>query len=235
MPWCPKCKNEYREGIQVCADCGSPLVEQLTEENPSLTEASGFTPEEEELDLHEESRFEMDDEEQSSQETEQEAAIPLYQDSTVQAEENKSSGWTLLLVGTVGIVIVILGIAGVLPLHIGNPYLFYGVMSAVFILFLVMGVVSMKNAKLFAKKAESENSLRSTMLDWCRESMKAEELDASITGLEDATEEVRYFRRTQKMKELLNHQFVNLDQGFLDHFIDEEIYDLIFTHSEDEQ
>lgn len=26
MPWCPKCKMEYREGIHVCADCGIELV-----------------------------------------------------------------------------------------------------------------------------------------------------------------------------------------------------------------
>ncbi len=32
MPWCPKCKNEYREGITVCADCGTPLVDDMVEE-----------------------------------------------------------------------------------------------------------------------------------------------------------------------------------------------------------
>ena len=31
MAWCPKCKNEYREGITVCADCGTKLVEVLDE------------------------------------------------------------------------------------------------------------------------------------------------------------------------------------------------------------
>lgn len=30
MPWCPKCKNEYRAGITVCADCKVDLVEELT-------------------------------------------------------------------------------------------------------------------------------------------------------------------------------------------------------------
>ena len=30
MPWCPKCKNEYREGFSVCADCGSVLVDEET-------------------------------------------------------------------------------------------------------------------------------------------------------------------------------------------------------------
>ena len=29
MPWCPNCKNEYREGILKCADCGADLVETL--------------------------------------------------------------------------------------------------------------------------------------------------------------------------------------------------------------
>ena len=28
MPWCPKCKSEYREGFTVCAECGSKLVEE---------------------------------------------------------------------------------------------------------------------------------------------------------------------------------------------------------------
>lgn len=31
MPWCPKCKNEYREGMLICTDCKLELVEQLPE------------------------------------------------------------------------------------------------------------------------------------------------------------------------------------------------------------
>ena len=29
MAWCPVCKNEYREGITMCADCNVPLVDDL--------------------------------------------------------------------------------------------------------------------------------------------------------------------------------------------------------------
>jgi len=32
MPWCPKCKNEYRAGIQICPDCNTELLEELTSE-----------------------------------------------------------------------------------------------------------------------------------------------------------------------------------------------------------
>lgn len=32
MPWCPKCRNEYKSGYTICADCGRELVEELGEE-----------------------------------------------------------------------------------------------------------------------------------------------------------------------------------------------------------
>lgn len=32
MPWCPKCRLEYRDNIDKCADCGTVLVEKLENE-----------------------------------------------------------------------------------------------------------------------------------------------------------------------------------------------------------
>jgi len=29
MPWCPVCKNEYKDGYTICADCGAHLVDSL--------------------------------------------------------------------------------------------------------------------------------------------------------------------------------------------------------------
>ena len=107
-----------------------------------------------------------------------------------------------------------------------------GVMSAIFVLFLVSGVVSMKNAKIFAGRAESENSLRSTMLDWCRQNLNGQEIDQEI-GISDEADEIRYFNRTTYLRDKLNHQFVNLDQDFLEQFIDDQVYGMVFQDQEE--
>ncbi|MCH5341191.1 MAG: hypothetical protein J1E01_06975 [Acetatifactor sp.] len=154
-----------------------------------------------------------------------------YQDSSQRADDNRSSGWMLLILGLLGLTMVILGITGVIHLRLSNPYLFYGVMGAIFLFFLIAGVISIKNASLFARKAKSENSLRSTMLDWCREALHAEEIDNQVKT-PGMLKEVLYFNRTAYIKDRLNHQFVNLDQDFLDHFVDDQVYELIFEQKE---
>lgn len=274
MPWCPKCKNEYREGITVCADCGCELVEEeqldslvsliFGEEEQMLSlkeflefnKIGGVTVRYDEQDMvYEllvkdrdkknaakitgiflEQEAEKTQEPQEADETESEpepaGGAAVYRKNADKAEDNKSSAWTLLVVGTAGMVFMILGIMGLLPLNIGNPYMFYGVMSAVFLLFIVMGGISMKNAKIFEKKAESENTLRQTLEKWCSESLDAAQIDKElgVTGekSEEISDEILYFKRYEKLKEKLNHQFMNLDQAFLDNFIDETVYDMVF-------
>ena len=41
--------------------------------------------------------------------------------------------------------------------------------------------------------------------------------------------------KIQKLKEKFNNQFMNLDQAFLEHFIDEEVYEHVFPGEEDEE
>lgn len=287
MAWCPQCKNEYREGVKICADCGCELVEeeQYTDLIPltfgeeeklivlkkylEYNKLKGVTISFDEKDnvfvlfvrekdkksatamtkvffqqeyaraqealmasLGEEGETteETEDTQEDSEATGEETAEPLiYCNSSERAEENRSSAWTLLFVGGVGLVLMVLCIAGIIPLRLGNPYMFYGVMCAVFLLFIVMGLVSMKNAKLFAKKAESENTLRDAMTNWYRTNLSGEALDAELKTEEDISEEILYFKRVQKIKDMFNHQFMNLDQVFLEHYIDEEVYDYVFS------
>ncbi len=255
MSWCPVCKNEYREGIRVCADCGADLVDQLPEEDkdqrvglftekelmrrpevlqklaqemPEMAamaeEASGeevFSGE-----AFEEAESEEIPELEDPEDAESALGHTIYMDSASQAEENRSSAWVLLAVGILGLAAVILGLVGVLPIRIGNPFLFYGVMSAVFLLFVVMGVVSMRNARIFEHKAKSEKSLEKTVLDWVTENLTADDIDEKIPS--DTEDGNLYFQRAKVLTTRINHQFVNLDPGFVEHLIDDKIYDMLY-------
>ena len=302
MAWCPKCKNEYREGITVCPDCGETLVseEELTDwtsvlfgeqdemeklkdfltyngiqksqirfdeteqvyelfvdakdEKQAKTIARVFLEQQEkkrkETAAEEETAVDEflmpgDDSDAESVDTAQQENGSLlknassqggltYINSGAKAEENRSSAWVLLVVGILGMLVMILGMTDVLPLNIGNPYMFYGVMSAVFILFLVMGVVSMRNAKIFEKKAESENSLVDTLLAWSNENLTAEKIDSEIENASDTPAEALYYKRFEVIRSQMNHQFMNLDQQMLENLIDTKIYEQIFPEDDGE-
>lgn len=280
MPYCPKCKNEYREGITVCSDCGCELITDNEPEREKLifgekeeienlaeflqySEIDGVAVSydskdntyellaakkdvqkaEKLLGVYYQQKFKENALKKLQEETDEEDAgekktvvkTSPYENSAAKAEDNKSSAYTLLLVGILGMLAVILGIAGVLPIHLRgtSKYMTYGIMSALFILFIVMGVMSMKSYRLFAKKAESENSLKDTIEKWSLENLSAKKLDEKLSEGQDSdvTEEEKYFKRTTLMKEMIQKQFMNLDEAFLDSFVD-EIYEDIFEESQ---
>lgn len=45
MPWRPKCKTEYRDGFEECAECHIPLVAELPEESEQDAQQSAQLPE----------------------------------------------------------------------------------------------------------------------------------------------------------------------------------------------
>lgn len=234
MPWCPKCETEYREGITVCADCGSALVENLSD----VTEVSDVS-EISESQFIEEIFQNMSEEEAAVflEETKKEAmerrkrleeGPGLYVESSKKAHDFKSGGLSLLFVGSLGLVFVLLVLFNIIPLHMNlfSKYLILGVMGALFILFVVMGFLSVKSYKKFEIKASEEDHLTQNLTAWCKNNLKKEAIDADI-DMEEASEELLYFQRTEKIREMITAKFMNLDAAFLDSFID-DIYPEIF-------
>lgn len=290
MAWCPKCKNEYREGIRVCADCGCELVEEreLNPVEPIIVGPQEYMQEVKsylefnkmegvELKYNEEKdvyavfiqeqdrelatklvqtyirqKNEMEKEAESAQAQEsltsenegmssaeaEKAAMAKamaakeearkymnYRNSSDRAEDNRSAAWSLLLVGGVGVIFLLLCIFKILPVSL-NP-LVYGVMGFIFLLFVVMGLVSLKSAKGYSQVAVSEKQLKKELKTWCQENLTPQMLDSrlKIAGM---NEEVKFFHRSALIKAVINGNFPDLDPVFLEHYIDEELYDVIY-------
>lgn len=288
MAWCPVCKNEYRPGIKVCADCGAELVDELDsdpmetlvmgekallEQMQEFLASNGMPYAETEFDS-DKGMYRLDIPKNSAKRAAELAQVFLrehgqrlmarrvqeeieagsitqeqieemqkaaaqkqvrkpavYVSSEKKAEENLASAWVLLGVGVLGLVLILLCLLDVihLPNIFNGSYLFFGVMGALGILFIVMGLVSLKNAKGHQKNVESENTLKESLVNWCRENLRGAEIDgfilARVPGLES---EAMFFPRTEIIKSRINHQFMNLNQDFLDQLVDEVIYEMVF-------
>lgn len=277
MPWCPKCKNEYREGIKVCADCGMELVEALEKREGSplifgsqeqmeelekfliynhlktvrmeKDEAEGvyelYIGDEErqkasmavkvflqqEAGKAEEALEGADGDEAENIGSDADAPVytGVYLDSAKKAEENRSSGYMLIVVGGIGLAAIGLLLADIIKLPAGmvNKYMICSVTGALFLLFFVMGILSVRSSQSLKAKAESESSLTSEIKKWCESSITAEMVDSGLFPEGETGEEIKYFRRTDRMKAMISHQFLNLDEGFLDAFVD-DYYPVIF-------
>ena len=157
----------------------------------------------------------------------------VYENASQKAESFRSGAWMLILVGAAGLILLALAIAGFLPVRLAG---FSGVLSGLvmgvlFLAFLLSGISSLKTSRQLEGKAKEEAGLREELLAWCRDHLLAEEIDASIKELPESEEE-RYFKRTERIRSRIVQDYGNLDEGWLESFVD-EIYTEYFDAPEE--
>lgn len=215
MPWCPNCKNEYKEGYTVCADCGAQLVDHLKEEQS----------EEPVPDVYIDPALIQ----QAKEEAEREKAVQ-YEDSSQKAENYRSGAGCLLVIGCIGAVLLILIDCNVLPLHFStlSKVLINIVMGVLFAVFIFQGIASFRSSKKLDQKGKEEEKNKNRLKQFFKESVHLPEFDEEFAN-EDLTDEILYFKRTDKMKKMAESYDAELDSSFIDYVI-EDVYAEIFEN-----
>jgi len=153
-----------------------------------------------------------------------------YMNTADRAEENRSSAWTLLIVGGAGLLILVLGLLGIIPLPLRgfSKTMTTIVMGGLCVLFVIMGIVSFKKSKVYAEQAAKEGDREVKIFDWFLENCPAERIDEllgeHLFGLE---EEEKYFKRYAMVKQMLYQNFPETGAEFMDHMAD-EVYEKLF-------
>lgn len=241
MPWCPKCKCEYREGITECADCKISLVDELPpdSENPYLEENQMQQMEqwvleetEEPIATEEEQDVDLETKIRNARMSAATDSVRVYQDKKSKAEDFKSSAYTLIIVGAIGIIALVLLELGVFPFSLAAPgkYITYGVMGTMFLIFIIMGFSSFHSSKKYADEAKTEDDLTSRIKSWTLENVTKESIVKKAALPEQMPDEVKYFKYFELLKNAIKAQFGDMDASYLESLC-EELYSEIFEEN----
>jgi hypothetical protein len=156
-----------------------------------------------------------------------------YRSNEDMAEDNHSSAVVLISVGTLGLIAdIYMLIKNPLAMPMFNKYMTTGIMGSLFVLFIVMGALAMRNYKRFNEAAVKESTLADKIHEWCVDNLTADTICDAIEA-EDPDDDmsgdgVIFYKRTAYMKERITSKFLNLDEDMLDRFI-EKYYSEIFS------
>ena len=146
-------------------------------------------------------------------------------------EDVRSSAFTMLIVGMLGIIFVVLTITQVIkiPFNPTTAWLFYGIMGVVFVAFVVGGLVSFSRAKKLQAEAEIEDAKIDEINAWAKENLSQTTVDSGLDLNESV--EILYFSRAEKIKNTLMLQFEDVDEGLID-LLTESIYTKLYEDDE---
>lgn len=235
MPFCPKCKYEFVDGIKKCNECGCDLVDSLDDitnesDEEIMDNENIINAELEDSNLGETYEsledgnvpFDKEDEESRFR-----SSAKTYQKLSDKYEDVKSSAYTLILVGGVGLFVMILQWINVIkfPISSQTKWLFNSVLGGMFIIFLAAGIVSFMHAKKVKIEADIEDELINKINQFAKENITKEIIDKEVP--QDDSVEILFFNRAEVIKNILMHEFEDADEALIDELI-ENIYQSIY-------
>ena len=241
---CPKCGTEYREGFNECAYCHIPLVEALEEGvDPEELYKKSESGEPDEVEISPEDFISLArskglsdrdilnamDLAPDTEGAEPEAFSPKpYRKAEDRVEDLRSSAYTLLIVGVVGMIAVFLLYIGAIPVYFSGAgkFIVTATMAAIFILFFIIGINSYRKIKPLTEEAEREEKKIEEIRKSFFDSYTAESLDREALS-NDNDDVSEYFLRTGFIKKTLNERFMDLDPSFLEYIVD-KLYNEMF-------
>ncbi len=222
MPWCPKCKTEYQEGIEKCADCGSDLVDELPEEDEVLEE-SAFAGENEQPGL--EGAPEEGDVESMTEEELEEAlkeakrrAEPakVYVSKSDESRDMVQTSVTFLVFAGILITLFVLGALDVIPWFSSIPSII--VLGAMSLGCCIVGINAAFRARRAQGKIGEEEKLKEKVNEWLAENVIKEDIEEKFASVEP--EEARYLKEVEFVKDELMKEVEGVDEALADTMVE---------------
>ena len=151
-------------------------------------------------------------------------------------EDAKSTAATLLIVGVAGLLLIAGSVSGILdkfvkvPVKFEDNFLLYIVMTLLFAIFTVIGVIYVFISKDYKSKISGEVSATENITNYLKNYATKESIDHQIEG--EFSEEEMYFRRFEILKNILMREYENADEALIEKLID-QYYDDVFNKTQE--
>lgn len=154
--------------------------------------------------------------------------------SYVSAQEKyanvSSSAVSLLIVGIIGLIILLTDVTGIyqFPFSGSSRILFIFTMGLLFVVFVIAGIISLRNARKLSKDIVHEDNVQENIRAYITGELDLSHADDAIDA--DTPPEEKYLVRTGYITTMVKQKFPSADEAFIDH-IAESMYDSLFSEN----
>ena len=221
MAWCPKCRTEYQEGIEKCADCGSDLVDELPEEEEIVAQDGNADAEEGEAveRLVNEDGEELTEEEiEELKEEMRRASEPakVYVSKSDESKDMVQTAITFLVFAVILIVLFVLGALDIIPWFSSIPSVI--VLGAMSVGCCLVGINAAFRARRAQDKVGEEESIKAKVVEWLEANVVKEDIEEKFASVEP--EEVKYMKEVEYVKDELMKEIEGLDEALADTMVE---------------
>lgn len=216
MPWCPNCRNEYRIGITTCAECKIALVDSLNDIIDKLDQTDPLPEDTDELEV-------LDEVKASSVESCPNlgrSKLGIYDSYETAYKEHRSSAYLFLGFSVLVFIYILLNAFHVIQFISG--VFSYCIISALCLGLVFLGLSSLKKVKELSEHLDGEQQLTKKINEFLNDLGGFSKLDEPDWS--ELSEDVIYFKRTARIRQLLTAEFGELEENYLDKVI-EDYYD----------
>ncbi|MBR1389986.1 MAG: hypothetical protein IJ567_00800 [Lachnospiraceae bacterium] len=157
----------------------------------------------------------------------------MYQEKHHVYESNKSTAYSFLPTGLIGLILIVLVAADIIPLPVKEPLKteLCIVLALLFLIFLVIGFLHLRKLKTLAAEADTAKRLTEEIQTWFVQTYPAKVIDAAVFNANEKNpeeaEEQLYFQRYEYMKAQLQTDYPDLDEEYTDYLL-ELLYNQLF-------
>jgi len=224
MPWCPKCRTEYQEGIDKCADCGSDLVDELPEEEEVVGEefavdveiTEGGVEGAEGAESAENAMSEEELEEALEEMKRRTEPAKVYVSKTDESRDMVQTSVTFLVFAGILITFFVLGALNVITWFSSIPSII--VLGAMSVGCCLVGINAAFRARRAQGKIGEEEKLKGKVNEWLISNVIKDEIEEKFASVEP--EEARYLKEVEFVKDELMKEVEGVDEALADTMVE---------------